>query len=228
MSSRPGHLAAHPREDLDHVEDPLDRPEVGDVDQQALPGLGPAAGPRAAPRLLVARRIDEVGDHVDLRSGCRAARRSCRRSDSETAVTASLCDDPPAGRLQVVRVVAHQGHVRAVERGHHRQRLGRHDLRGPARPRPRSAWRSGRAARRACWWRATSTILVASASEYGGYCRTADRRRHHLVEEDPRVEQRQARRQGVADDVDLVAAARPAPWPARSPRSPSRRRSDSS
>ena len=140
-----------------------------------LARLGPAPRAGELPRRLVARRVDEVGHHLDLGS-CDAELldASCLRSDSETAVTASLCVDPPAGGLQVVGVVADQGDVGAVERRHHRQRLRLPGSAGRGPPRPRWGWRSGRAARRAaCGAPPRPSWSRAPASRAG--TRTADR-----------------------------------------------------
>ncbi len=202
-----GQLVQQALEDPDDVEHPLDGAEVGDVDHHGLALLRPAARAGAVAGPLVAAGIDEVGDDVDLAVDAELLDRGAAQGFRDGGHRVAL-QDAPAGRLEVVGIVAHQGDVRAVESGHHGQRLRRHDL-------PRHHRRSGIGDRVVDVHHVQPAVPrhlhhLRGESERVGRIVVEQRiaRRHHLVKEEPFIGERQPRRQGIADDVHLVAVVR--------------------
>ena len=113
-----GHLLRDPGEDLDHIEDALDRPEVRKVEQDLFLRIGvtrPGVGaPLAQGFVFVA--VDEVGNDFDGPQNAEVVHRFLPQVIGYRGDTIALFDGE-AGNGQIRPVEPHQGDIGTVQGG---------------------------------------------------------------------------------------------------------------
>src|SRR5262249_50384604 len=132
-----GNFLAHEREDLDHVRDALDRPEIREVHQDRLAvGSPPRAGLRIT-RTLLEITVDEVRNYLDWPLDLEFSHRAIAQVIRNRGDAVALLDGKPRDR-QVAAVSSHQGDIGAMERrdewqlsrhGHHAREQCAHRMR---------------------------------------------------------------------------------------------------
>ncbi len=157
-------------------------------------------------RLVVARRIDEVGNHFDVIADAQLLLGRLAQCIGDRCHGVAL-DDSKAGRLQIVGVVAHQGDVRAVQRGDHLEWLWRQNL-SRQHSRDRVGHRIVDVNQIEALMPSHFDDLCGERQGVGWKLEQRVVRDHDLVVEEIGVDERQAGRQRIADDVNLITVRR--------------------